>query len=740
MQTSNDAKDAEMQEIHRPLLRKKNANDAKSEKPSRKKSTGGMASDGHSAGDFLELFPNWAAIAGPFFCKSQIRGRAWFLIVLTVILVLLQVGVIVAFSYVQRDYNTALQKKDSDAFYLNICIFVVLIMIACPLFTIGTYVEGYVALIWREWLTKQYLGMYFKNRSYYHLKNHHEIDNPDQRITEDVKNFVDTSVKMITLVVKAIAYISAFTGVLVGISYTLVFFLLLYSTFGTVIAVWGFGRRLMELQRTALAREATFRFSLVRVRENAESVAFYNGGSREHRSSGTLFGDLVITLLSQLKWLAGLQLFNSFFQYITFMLPPLLIAPLYFSGEVEFGVIPQAAMAFSTIRHNLSLLANNLATFASLGAEAARLIRLRDAMCKNDDPIDERIGRVSLQSPDDDDDKSKPSKSLVSKEESESKKTREAFLVVNNLTLNTPDGRRELVRELNLQLGPGESLLIIGPSGCGKSSLLRCFAGLWGRGKGEISMIQGGGGVINATDTSNAAECDNGHSSTRAQHTDIDSGSDAKGEKSTTKQAGRIIFLPQKPYMALFGSLREQMLFPLPAQPKTHAAPVDTDSQTNASSNKGGKYGGVAGSNESKVGDDIPPEKFREALKTAALGELAYRFSLDDKIAWEDVLSLGQQQRLTLARLFLRENVSIAFLDEATSACDSITEKAVYEAIQKHVPCYISIAHRVRSLLKFHTHVLKCEISPHGAVKWLFMTSEDFRKQQALIPQSNDDL
>eukprot|EP00468_Gymnochlora_sp_CCMP2014_P010513 CAMPEP_0167764206 /NCGR_PEP_ID=MMETSP0110_2-20121227/13875_1 /TAXON_ID=629695 /ORGANISM="Gymnochlora sp., Strain CCMP2014" /LENGTH=681 /DNA_ID=CAMNT_0007651527 /DNA_START=33 /DNA_END=2078 /DNA_ORIENTATION=+ len=659
--------------IHKPLLRKKSIDEEEDEKDFRMVSR-----------KFLDLFPNWAALAKGFFCTSKMRGKAWCLVFMTCVLVLAQVLIVVGFSFAQRDYNTALQKKDQDGFYRGIFYFIVLILFACPVFTLGKYVEGYVSLVWREWMTARYLTDYFRSRNYYHLKNFVEIDNPDQRITEDVKNFVGTSVEIITMLVKATAYIGAFTGVLFSISYNLVIFLLLYSTLGTVIAVWGFGKQLMELKQTALAREATFRFSLVRVRENAESVAFYNGSDREFKTSQSLFDDLVVTLLSQLSWVAGLDLFNKTFQYVTIILPPLLIAPLYFEGKLEFGVISQAAMAFGTIRYHLSILANNLAMFAGLGAEAGRLIRLRNALNYPPTPEDESIERQLL-SPYDS--KAEGGMKTLSPHSKYS-------LVVENLTLITPDGKRELVRDLSFTLRKGESLLIIGPSGCGKSSLLRCFAGLWGRGKGKISMLEN---VSDAQDGLNHLP-------------------------------GTVAFVPQKPYMALFGSLREQLMFPIPAQKEKKTKPTDLqqkqmeieqaekDAKTYTTDSKPQKY-------------DISPQTFRRALQNASLGEITDRHRLDDLIAWEDVLSLGQQQRLTLARIFLRKELKLVFLDEATSACDSQTEHEVYSAISSHVPSIISIAHRVRSLLGFHTHVLECETSPHGNT-WTFMTAQEYRDKE----------
>mmetsp|Transcript_30570 Transcript_30570/g.74454 ORF Transcript_30570/g.74454 Transcript_30570/m.74454 type:complete len:672 (+) Transcript_30570:510-2525(+) len=591
---------------------------------------------------------------------------------------------------------------------------------------------------------------------------------PSENTIRQITDFVDTSVKIITLLVKAIAYISAFTGVLFSISSVLVAFLLIYSSVGVGIAVYCFGRKLMELKRTALEREATFRFSLVRVRENAESVAFYGGGERESGESNGLFSSLLTTLLSQLKWLAGLQFFNTNFQYITFVLPPLIIAPLYFDGQVEFGVIPQASMAFGTIRSNLALLANNLATFASLGATAARLVNLRNSLDEDPVPEGEHIVRKRLKRRDDDDegdddDKPKKNKGKDSKvlagtdhkgenmemlnlaSESQVSVRGESSsetlvdpegnsLIVSRLKLKTPDGRRELVRDLSLALKPGNALLIIGPSGCGKSSLLRCFAGLWGRGGGLIAMR--GKPPLDSDKTKNEEEDSSAAPSNGLMGKENAGGANGSLGKCRDSAKGgnesRIAFVPQKPYMALFGTLREQLMFPTPVPSKSCTEPIGEDplgpSRCHSTENipeDSNKYKAFEA-----YENGIPTSRFRKALKSAALGDLMDRHNLDDKIAWEDVLSLGQQQRLTLARLFLKDDFSLAFLDEATSACDSVTERHVYTAIQAHIPTFISIAHRVRSLLKFHTHVLQCQVKDDGN-HWSFMTKDQFRSKQA---------
>ena len=225
------------------------------------------------------------------------RRRARFLLLVMLGLCACTTGLSVVFSYVQRDMSTALSEKRVDAFYAAIRRYLLVIVVAAPLFAMYSYVQSLVALEWRLWLTRELLRKYFANRAYFALKSEGKhADNPDQRICDDARNFVESCTAVLLAVVQKVLSMAAFFGVLWGISPRLVAFCFGYAAFGTVVTAKVFGDRLMALSFEALRREADLRFALVRVREHAESIALYRGARRELSACWTRLGAVAATL------------------------------------------------------------------------------------------------------------------------------------------------------------------------------------------------------------------------------------------------------------------------------------------------------------------------------------------------------------------------------------------------------------------------------------------------------------
>ena len=197
------------------------------------------------------------------------RGRARGLLLVMLALCATTTGLMVVFSYVQRDMSTALSGKDVPGFYAAVNRYLLVIVIAAPLFAVYQYVQSLVALEWRLWLTRLLLRKYFANHAYFALKAEGTTDNPDQRICDDVRNFVDSCTSVLLAVAQKTLSMGAFFGVLWGISPNLVAFCFLYSLFGTVVTTRVFGAKLMGLHFLALRCEADLRFQLVRAREHA---------------------------------------------------------------------------------------------------------------------------------------------------------------------------------------------------------------------------------------------------------------------------------------------------------------------------------------------------------------------------------------------------------------------------------------------------------------------------------------
>eukprot|EP00250_Pteridium_aquilinum_P026495 c33097_g1_i1 orf=135-2078(+) len=468
------------------------------------------------------LAPSWPLLrkmwkVGSMFFKSERKRRAWLLLALVFILCALCAGMFVLLSYVQRDFSTALSKKDLQGFHQATWKFTMMVFVATPLFAVYEYMQGLLGLEWRIWLTDLLLADYFTDRAYFDLKMDGKLDNPDQRICEDIASFVGNAVGIITLTSGKILRIFAFTGVLWSISPQLVFFLFFYCTIGTYFTVRFFGAKIMHLKFQGLQMEADFRYSLVRIRDNAESIAFYRGEKHETSSIRGFFSILVGNTRELLIWTRHLALFSNAYEYAVIIIPSLIIAPRYFAGEVEFGVISQTGFAFKSILTALSVIVLKFDHFSGLAAQTERLDGLLEALLENNRTQlaskynEKQSAVVELESYDD------ATAALLHDNKAPGIIERgiSAGLVVKHLNVFTPNLQTLLIKNLDFSLSPGESLLIMGASGCGKSSFLRAVAGLWNRGEG---LIQG------------------------PAHEDT-------------------FFLPQKPYMPL-GNLQEQLLFP----------------------------------------------------------------------------------------------------------------------------------------------------------------------------------
>ena len=645
------------------------------------------------------------------------RRRARFLLLVMLGLCACTTGLSVVFSYVQRDMSTALSEKRVDAFYAAIRRYLLVIVVAAPLFAMYSYVQSLVALEWRLWLTRELLRKYFANRAYFALKSEGKhADNPDQRICDDARNFVESCTAVLLAVVQKVLSMAAFFGVLWGISPRLVAFCFGYAAFGTVVTAKVFGDRLMALSFEALRREADLRFALVRVREHAESIALYRGARRELSACWTRLGAVAATLTRKIAWSRNLALFTNAYEFATFALPSLIIAPRYFAGEVEFGVVTQAGYAFRTVQSALNIIVGRFEQLSGLAAETERLEKLAELLDAleeeetflkrrrkgNGEPAASNAPALApLVDPDLEGRLSRPR--VVSRRFPDGR----AFLrrvgappppsalTLARVSLRTPTSNRELWRDLSLDVGAGDAWLIVGPSGCGKSSLLRAVAGLWDAGAGDVA----------------AAPRD-------------------------------ALFLPQATYMPV-GSLRAQLLFPSRArEPKA----------TRATERLRPNFGVVAlrrcrttttTTGTRPAADDSSPTRIsRRALDACGLGRLVARFAgeggLDARLEWADVLSAGEQQRVAHARAYLRRP-SIAFLDEATSALDERAEASAYATLRARCGAIVSVGHR-STLLRHHANVLRFvpgEVeagNPDGAGTWEKMSVDEYRRGLAKSP------
>ncbi|MFS8867820.1 ABC transporter ATP-binding protein/permease [Synechococcus sp. H65.1] len=392
------------------------------------------------------------------------RWLQWVLLTFLLFLSLTVNRLNVMISFIFRFIDTALQQKEESTFWQFLIIYGVLIISAIPILVIYRYTRLKLGLFWREWLTDHFLDRYFDRRAYYELDSNAantEIDNPDQRISEDVRSFTGTTLSFLLDILDSILTLYAFTGILYSISRPLAVGLVVYAAIGTAIAIVA-GRKLIKINFDQLRYEADFRYSLVHVRDNAESIAFYQGEDLELRQILNRFAAALRNFDLLIIWQAVIDIFQYAYNYFTRIVPYVIVAPLYFSGVRDFGTITQATIAFSQVLSALSIVANQIQSISSFAAGINRLGSFYEAL-------------------------ENPALRHTHTRESTIQTRIAPHLALQHVTLLTPNSEQTLVRDLSLSLEAGQRLLIVGASGSGKSSLLRAIAGLWNNGQGSIA-------------------------------------------------------------------------------------------------------------------------------------------------------------------------------------------------------------------------------------------------------------
>ena len=443
------------------------------------------------------------------FWTSEERRSAWLLLIANVVLTLALVYMTVLFNQWYNLFYNALQDKAKAEFFHPIGRFCVLAAIYIVIAVYRTYLNQMLQIRWRRWLTDSYLKEWLAERNYYRMQlKGNGADNPDQRIAEDFRLFVDESLSLGLGLLNAVVTLGSFVGILwaisgsldvrfAGATYVVYGYMVWVAVIYAIAGTWlthKIGKPLVNFNFNQQKYEADFRFNLVRFRENSEGVALYRGEADELRGFGLRFASVMENWRAIMKRQKLLTFFTVGYSQAAVVFPFIVGAPRYFSGAIQLGGLVQISNAFGQVQGALSWFIEAYTTFASWRATVDRLSGFQNAIRATQEESRAGMGPAIVV--------------RGTKEE----------LQLNNLELGLPTGR-VLLSGIDASIARGEHVLIKGASGSGKSTLFRAIAGIWPFGRGDVVV----------------------------------------------PREFRALFLPQRPYFPL-GTLRQVVSYPGPAE------------------------------------------------------------------------------------------------------------------------------------------------------------------------------
>ncbi|MCW5315501.1 ATP-binding cassette domain-containing protein [Nostoc sp. KVJ3] len=572
---------------------------------------------------FIQFWKDVKAVAQPYWYPNEPGDRAfsdvirsWGMLILLILLIIALVGANVFNSFINRYLlDIIIEEKDLSKFSDALLVYGSVLVLVTLLVGFSKLVRKKIALDWYQWLNNKIFSKYLNSRAYYKINFKSNIDNPDQRLSQEIEPIASNALSFSATLLEKILEMTAFLLVLWSISQSVALILVTYTVIGNLIAVY-LTQELNKINREELEAKADYTYCLSHFRTHAESIAFFRGEKQESNIIGRRFNNLIKNAKRKIDWERNNEIFNRGYKSVIQIFPYIVFGPLEIKGEIEFGEISQASICCYFFANALGDLINEFGNSGRFSSYVERLSEFSDAL----EEVTKQPEKVS---------------SIKTIEEN--------HLAFENVTLQTPNYEQVIVENLSLDVRPGEGLLIVGPSGRGKSSLLRAIAGLWNAGTGRL----------------------------------------------VRPPLEEVLFLPQRPYIIL-GTLREQLLYPNTNRQMTDA-------------------------------------ELKEVLQQVNLQNLLHRVDdFDTEVPWENILSLGEQQRLAFARLLVTRP-SFTILDEATSALDLKNEGSLYQQLQETKTTFISVGHR-ESLFDYHQWVL--ELSQDSS--WQLVTVQDYRNQKAI--------
>jgi putative ATP-binding cassette transporter len=543
-------------------------------------------------------------IANPYF-RSEDRWAGRLLLTAVIGIELSIVGITVLLNTWNNVFYNALQDRNWNAFVYQLGYFCVLAGAYILLAVYQLYLNQWLQIRWRRWLTRSYLSHWLEGANHYRMQLLGDAaDNPDQRISDDIRMFIELTLNIGLQLLNASVTLLSFMTILwalsaaaplhlFGVRYDIPGYLLwaalIYAGIGTALTHL-IGRPLIALNFQQQRYEADFRFNLVRVRENSEQIALLDGEPAERDRLLLRFGNVVGNWLAIMTRQKKLTFFTAGYSQAAVVFPFIMASPAYFAGAVQLGGLMQTANAFGRVQDALSVFITVYRNLAEWRAVVERLSGF-DRSVANARAVAVTPPVIGVAAGD------------------------AAAISFKDLAVALPNGV-PLVNASDLAIGLGERVLVSGPSGSGKSTLFRALAGIWPFGSGTIMVPKN----------------------------------------------ARVMMLPQRPYFPIA---------PLAAAVAYPAEPGIFDAA-----------------------------RVAELVAAVGLPELAKR--IEQEAHWNRMLSLGEQQRLGIARALLHAP-DYLFLDEATASLDEPAEAALYHLLQQRLDraTIVSIGHRA-TLAAFH--------------------------------------
>jgi vitamin B12/bleomycin/antimicrobial peptide transport system ATP-binding/permease protein len=468
--------------------------------------TGSTSGGRHLTGPKKHTLKAAWSLTKPYWTSDE-KWSAWALLLAIITLNLGTVYITVLINEWNNAFFDALQESNFQKFFQQMGVFTVLATIYIIIAVYSLYLTQMLQIRWRRWLTQRFVGSWLSNRTYYRMQFASKTDNPDQRISEDLNQFTSyvlrLSLGLLTSVVTLVSFVIILWGLsgpaaiplgswgVLHIPGYLVWAALIYAGIGTWLTV-KIGRPLVGLNFAQQRFEADFRFSLMRVRENAESVAFYEGESAELGIFNKRFKHVFANFWQIMKRQKQLTWFTAGYSQVAIIFPIVAAAPRFFAKQILLGGLMQIVNAFSSVQTSLSFIITSYTDIATWQAITNRLSGFQEDLSS--------VGMSSRSSEDRSSAGSPPpaplSRQLVRASQTIPANGAQAHinftygklgLTVDALDINLPDGT-PLLRGIKTSVNQGEALLVTGPSGTGKSTLLRAIAGLWPFGQGEVGL------------------------------------------------------------------------------------------------------------------------------------------------------------------------------------------------------------------------------------------------------------